>query len=146
MNVLIVDVGCVSFITFSLPLSVVSLDHVLLFYSPSRTENTFLLLEFFFNFIFPFPFFLFVVSQAHLETIRKNIRDFKEAKKVDKVIVLWTANTERFADIVPGINDTADNLLAAIKASHEEISPSTVYAVACILEGTSFINGSPQNT
>jgi len=85
-------------------------------------------------------------KQAHLETIRKNIRDFKESKKVDKVIVLWTANTERFADIVPGINDTADNLLAAIKASHEEISPSTIYAVACILEGTSFINGSPQNT
>lgn len=85
-------------------------------------------------------------KQAHLETIRKDIRDFKEANKLDKVIVLWTANTERFADIVPGINDTADNLLAAVKASHDEISPSTVYAIACILEGTSFINGSPQNT
>ena len=40
-----------------------------------------------------------------------------------KVIVLWTANTERFADIIPGVNDTADNLLAAIEAGHEEISP-----------------------
>lgn len=62
------------------------------------------------------------------------------------MIVLWTANTERYADIVPGVNDTADNLLQAIKTGHEEVSPSTVFAVACILENTPFINGSPQNT
>jgi myo-inositol-1-phosphate synthase len=60
--------------------------------------------------------------------------------------VLWTANTERYADIIPGVNDTADNLLAAIKAGHEEISPSTIFSVACTLENTPFINGSPQNT
>ena len=65
---------------------------------------------------------------------------------MDKVIVLWTANTERYADIVSGVNDTAGNLLQAIKAGHEEISPSTIFSVACILEGTPFINGSPQNT
>ena len=62
------------------------------------------------------------------------------------MIVLWTANTERYADIIPGVNDTADNLLNAIKTGHEEVSPSTVFAVACILESTPFINGSPQNT
>lgn len=28
----------------------------------------------------------------------------------------------------------------------EEISPSTLFAVASILEGSSYINGSPQNT
>ena len=36
----------------------------------------------------------------HLETIRKNIRDFKQLNKLDKVIVLWTANTERFSLII----------------------------------------------
>jgi myo-inositol-1-phosphate synthase len=60
--------------------------------------------------------------------------------------VLWTANTERFADIIPGVNDTAENLLRAIEAGHEEVSPSTIFAVACILDNTPFINGSPQNT
>jgi myo-inositol-1-phosphate synthase len=60
--------------------------------------------------------------------------------------VQWTANTERFADIIAGINDTADNLLKAIEAGHDEVSPSTVFAVACILEKAPFINGSPQNT
>ncbi|KAK3902631.1 hypothetical protein C8A05DRAFT_15343 [Staphylotrichum tortipilum] len=83
---------------------------------------------------------------AHVEQIRKDIRDFKAANGLDKVIVQWTANTERFADIIPGINDTAENLLKAIDAGHEEVSPSTVFAVACILEGAPFINGSPQNT
>lgn len=40
----------------------------------------------------------------------------------------------------------AANLLAAIDRSEDEISQSTVFAVASILEGVSFINGSPQNT
>lgn len=62
------------------------------------------------------------------------------------MIVLWTANTERYAEIIPGVNDTADNLINAIKSGHEEVSPSTVFAVACILENAPFINGSPQNT
>jgi len=82
----------------------------------------------------------------HLEKIRGDIRNFKEANGLDKVIVLWTANTERYAEIIPGVNDTADNLLNAFKTSHDEVSPSTVFAVASILEGVPFINGSPQNT
>ena len=85
-------------------------------------------------------------SMAHVEHLRKDIRDFKEANNLDKVIVMWTANTERYADLVEGVNDTADNLLKAIDQGHEEVSPSTVFAVACILEQTPFINGSPQNT
>lgn len=52
---------------------------------------------------------------SQVEQIRRDIRDFKESSGVDKVIVLWTANTERFCDIVPGLNDTADNLLRAIE-------------------------------
>jgi myo-inositol-1-phosphate synthase len=36
--------------------------------------------------------------------------------------------------------------LKAIQDGHTEISPSTVFAVASVLEGTPFINGSPQNT
>lgn len=67
-------------------------------------------------------------------------------KRVDTVIVLWTANTERFVDIVPGLNDTADHLMKSIERDEQEISPSSLYCVASILEGVSYINGSPQNT
>lgn len=82
----------------------------------------------------------------HLEEIRRNIRDFKFKYDLDKVIVQWTANTERYAELIPDVNDTAENLLKAIERGHEEISPSTMFAVASILEGAPFINGSPQNT
>lgn len=83
---------------------------------------------------------------VHLEKIRADIRAFKANNGLDTVIVLWTANTERFAELLPGINDTADNLLAAIAKSHPEVSASTMFAVASILEGAPYINGSPQNT
>ncbi|XP_013381205.1 inositol-3-phosphate synthase 1-A-like [Lingula anatina] len=82
----------------------------------------------------------------HLEKIRRDIRDFKVTSNLDKVIVLWTANTERFCDVRPGLNDTGDNLIQSIERSAAEISPSTIFAVASILEGCCYINGSPQNT
>ncbi|PXF49954.1 Inositol-3-phosphate synthase [Gracilariopsis chorda] len=85
-------------------------------------------------------------KNAHLEQIRRDIREFKRTNGVDRVIVVWTANTERFAEVIPGVNDTANNLLLAIRSSHSEISPSTLFAVASILEGAPYINGSPQNT
>jgi len=81
-----------------------------------------------------------------VEHIRNDIRKFKEENKLDKVIILWSANTEKFCDIEVGLNDTADNLMASIDRDESEISPSTLFAVASILEGSPYINGSPQNT
>lgn len=83
---------------------------------------------------------------AHVEQIRQDICDFKAQQGLDKVVVQWTANTERYAAVLSGVNDTADNLLRAIEQGHDEVSPSTIFAVACILEGVPFVNGSPQNT
>jgi myo-inositol-1-phosphate synthase len=48
--------------------------------------------------------------------------------------------------LLAGVNDSADNVLKAIDAGHLEIAPSTLFAVASILEGCPYINGSPQNT
>ncbi|GAX76991.1 hypothetical protein CEUSTIGMA_g4438.t1 [Chlamydomonas eustigma] len=81
-----------------------------------------------------------------VEVVRSQIREFKERNSLDKVVVLWTANTERYSQLVEGLNDTADNLLAAIERNEAEISPSTLYAVAAAFEGVPFVNGSPQNT
>ncbi|KAK9464573.1 hypothetical protein V1512DRAFT_230525 [Lipomyces arxii] len=82
----------------------------------------------------------------HVQRIRQDIKDFKTKNELEKVIVVWSANTERYSDIVEGVNDTAENLINSIKTSHSEVAPSTVFAVACILDGVPFINGSPQNT
>ena len=82
----------------------------------------------------------------HLNAIRRDIQEFKANNGLDKVIVLWTANTERYAEIIPGINDTAENILKAVENSHAEIAPSTLFAIASILENAPYINGAPQNT
>ncbi|CAN4097267.1 unnamed protein product [Withania somnifera] len=85
-------------------------------------------------------------KKEQIDQIIKDIREFKEKNKVDKVVVLWTANTERYSNVIVGLNDTMENLFAAVDRNEAEISPSTLYAIACILENVPFINGSPQNT
>lgn len=81
-----------------------------------------------------------------VQAICNDIEDFKKTSGVEKVIILWTANTERFSEIIKGVNDTAANLKAAIAKGHQEISPSTLFAYASILSNCVYINGSPQNT
>ena len=73
-------------------------------------------------------------KQQQLDHVRSDIQQFKKAHGLDKVIVLWTANTERFAAVEEGVNDTSEALLAAIARGEDEISPSTLFAVACILD------------
>ena len=85
-------------------------------------------------------------KEKQLETVRQNIKDFKAQNNLDKVIILWNGNTERFCEVDPKIHDTADALLAGIKNSEKEISPLTIYCAASIFEHCSYINGSPQNT
>lgn len=85
-------------------------------------------------------------KEEELAILRNDIRAFKAKNNLDKVIVLWTANTERFADLVEGLNDTAENMLKSIKENQPEISASSMFAIASILENCPFINGSPQNT
>lgn len=80
------------------------------------------------------------------QQIVKDIREFKQTSGVDKVVVLWTANTERFSDVKKGLNTTMVELEKSLKENKSEISPSTIFAMASINEGCIYINGSPQNT
>ncbi len=73
----------------------------------------------------------------HVEHIHSDIRNFKKKHNLDKLIILWTANIERFSRVEVGLNDTAANLLASIKRNESEVSASTVFAVARILVGVS---------
>ena len=38
-------------------------------------------------------------KKAQMETVRQQIRDFQKDSGVDQVIVLWTANTERYSEV-----------------------------------------------
>ncbi|RWW05697.1 hypothetical protein GW17_00031013 [Ensete ventricosum] len=56
------------------------------------------------------------------------------------------ANQERYSNVVAGLNDTVENLMTSLEKNDAEISPSTLYGIACVLENVPYINGSPQNT
>ena len=79
-------------------------------------------------------------NQELIDAVRKDIRDMKE--KTDKVVVLWTANTEMF--LLPEIN-TMDDLETRIK-DNIPLPASVLYCVAAIQEKCLYLNGSPQNT
>jgi myo-inositol-1-phosphate synthase len=81
-----------------------------------------------------------------LAQLRAQMRDFKTSNGLDQVTVLWSANTERYSELTPGVHDTPANLMRAIADNHPEVSPSTLFALAAIEEGFPYINGSPQNT
>lgn len=78
--------------------------------------------------------------------IREDIQNFKKTRGVEKIVILWTANTERFSEVREGLNMTMAQLEASLKNNESEISPSTIFAMAAIVEGCIYINGSPQNT
>ncbi|XP_052872601.1 inositol-3-phosphate synthase [Anopheles cruzii] len=80
------------------------------------------------------------------QQIVRDIRDFRQQTGVEKVVILWTANTERFAEVRDGLNTTMADLERSLKQNNAEISPSTIFAMAAIAEECIYINGSPQNT
>lgn len=55
---------------------------------------------------------------VHLKVIRQNIRDFKLNNNLDKVLVLWTANTERFCVEDSSVHGTTELLMKAVEENH----------------------------
>ncbi|KAH9316579.1 hypothetical protein KI387_025206, partial [Taxus chinensis] len=79
-------------------------------------------------------------KKEQVQQIVQDITEFKVKTKVDRVVVLWTANTERYINVMVGLNDTKETLLASLERDESEISSSTLYALACIQENIPFIN------
>lgn len=75
-----------------------------------------------------------------INKLREDIRNMKE--RTDKVVVLWTANTEMF--LLPQIN-AVDDLLERVE-NNTPLPSSVLYCIAAIEEKCLYLNGSPQNT
>ena len=63
-------------------------------------------------------------------------------QKCDKVIVLWTANTEQY--LLPEISSLED--LSQKIERNSQLPASVLYCIAAIEEQVLYLNGSPQNT
>ena len=82
-----------------------------------------------------------------VEQLRKDIRDFKAAEGLDRVVVLWAASTEVYVPIDEKCHYTLAALEEAMKADDKEhIAPSMCYAYAALVEGAPFIMGAPNTT
>ena len=81
------------------------------------------------------------------EQIRQDIRDFKAASGVDRVVVLWAASTEVYVPVNPEVHYSLAALEKAMKDDDcRNIAPSMCYAYAALSEGAPFIMGAPNTT
>ena len=82
-----------------------------------------------------------------VENLRADIRNFKQEKGVDRVVVLWAASTEIYVAPDMKYHGTIEALEAAMKADvKEQIAPSMCYAYAALKEDCPFVMGAPNTT
>lgn len=81
-----------------------------------------------------------VLRGTNAEIVKKLREDIQNMKKRnDSVVILWTANTEKY--MLPAMTEV-DDLLKKIE-TNQPLPASVLYCVAAIEEGVLYLNGSP---
>jgi len=80
-----------------------------------------------------------------LESIRDDIRGFREQHACDRMVMVWCGSTEIYIEPSAAHMDIS-SFDAAIDDDDPTISPSMLYAYAALLEGVPFANGAPSLT
>lgn len=76
------------------------------------------------------------------EQLRADIRAFKTAHQLERVVIVWCGSTEIY--LQPGAaHATIEAFEAAMAANDPTIAPSMLYAWAAVMEGVPFANGAP---
>ena len=79
------------------------------------------------------------------ESLREDIRRFKEENGCDRLVMAWCASTEKYI-VETDAHLDLENFVSALRDSDESIAPSMIYAYAALMEGVPFINGAPNLT
>ncbi len=74
-----------------------------------------------------------------------DIRNFKKANKLNRMVMIWCASTEIFLKREP-VHETIQTFEKAMKENHPSIAPSMIYAYAALQSGIPFANGAPNLT
>ena len=80
-----------------------------------------------------------------MEQLRADIRDFKDAHDLERLVVVWNASTEIFME-VGETHKSIESFEEGMHNNDPNIAPSMLYAYAAIAEGFPFINGAPNLT
>lgn len=81
-------------------------------------------------------------KRALAEAVKEDIRRFKEENDLDRVVAIWCGSTEAHHEISE-CHQSLTAFEAALDADEPEISPSQIYAYACVSEGVPYANGAP---
>jgi myo-inositol-1-phosphate synthase len=79
------------------------------------------------------------------EAIRADIRDFRESRACDRLVMIWCASTEVYLEEAD-VHRDRESFERALDADDPRIAPSMLYAYAALMEGVPFINGAPNLT
>jgi myo-inositol-1-phosphate synthase len=76
------------------------------------------------------------------DQVREDIRGFKQANGLDRLVVIWCGSTEIFMQEGPA-HQNLEALEKALEANDPSIPSSMIYAYAAIKEGVPYANGAP---
>ncbi|MGD8242482.1 MAG: inositol-3-phosphate synthase [Desulfobacterales bacterium] len=79
------------------------------------------------------------------QQVRADIRKFKTANGLDRLVMIWCASTEVYAEPGP-VHQSLARFEDGLQASDPDIAPSMIYAYAALQEGVPFANGAPNLT
>ena len=76
------------------------------------------------------------------EALMEDIDRFSAEKEVDRLVAVWCGSTEAYKE-PSAVHLDLDTFEQGLKDGHSGISPSQVYAYACLKMGVPFANGAP---
>ncbi len=79
------------------------------------------------------------------QMLMEDIRNFKEAHTLDRMVMVWCASTEVFME-PDAVHQNLPAFVQGMKDNHPAVAPSMIYAYAAIASGVPFANGAPNLT
>lgn len=76
------------------------------------------------------------------EQLMADIKSFKDKNGCDRLVAVWCGSTEVYRKPTE-VHSSLDKFEAGLKASHDDIAPSQIYAYACLKMGVPYANGAP---
>jgi myo-inositol-1-phosphate synthase len=76
------------------------------------------------------------------EQLMEDIKNFKTTNGCDRLVAVWCGSTEVYRKPTD-VHMSLDKFEAGLKASHDDIAPSQIYAYACLKMGVPYANGAP---
>ncbi|HTJ46835.1 MAG TPA: inositol-3-phosphate synthase [Kofleriaceae bacterium] len=76
------------------------------------------------------------------DQLREDMQRFKEQNRCDRLVMIWCGSTEVYREVAP-VHHSLAAFEDGLRISSDDISPSQIYAYACLKSGVPYCNGAP---